>query len=235
MQKLRIEIWSDVACPWCFVGKRRLEGALEQFAHRDAVEIIWRAFELDPSMPRSVDKSIPNVQRLAKKFGTSVAQAQAMLDRMTNMARADGIDFHFDKMQPGNTFDAHRVLHLAATKGQQNALKERFLRGYFCEGAAIGDSETLVRLAAEVGLDEELVRGTLASDAYAGEVRADEREARVKLINGVPFFLFGGLYAVSGAQPIDLMLQALNQAWNKLAAKPVVLQEGATCGPDGCA
>lgn len=234
MKKLRIDIWSDIACPWCYVGKRRLEAALGQFADRDAVEIVWRAFELDPSAPRKIDQSISYAERLGRKYGTSAAQAQAMMDRMTNIARGDGLDFHFERIQPGNTFDAHRVLHLAEEKGQQDALKERYLRGYLCEGEAIGDPETLVRMAAEVGLDAEEVRGTLASETYAREVRADEQEARANGITGVPFFVIGGRYAVSGAQPVELLLRALNQAWNELRAKPVVLEEGATCGPDGC-
>lgn len=234
MKKLRIDIWSDIACPWCYVGKRRLEAALTQFPERDSVEIVWRAFELDPSAPRVADKGVSTAERLAKKFGTSTAQAQARIDQMTNTARADGLDFHFERMQPGNTFDAHRIVHLAAERGKQDVVKERFLRGYLSEGEAIGEPETLVRMAAEVGLDEEEVRATLAGDLYAKEVRADEAEARKNGINGVPFFVLGGRYAVSGAQPADLLLGALGKAWSELQAKPVVFEEGAACGPDGC-
>lgn len=234
MKKLRLDIWSDIACPWCYVGKRRLEAALAQFEHRDSVEIVWRAFELDPSAPRVRDKSVSLVERLAKKYGTSTAQAQGMMDRMTNVAREDGLDFHFEIAQAGNTFDAHRVLHLAHERGKQDAVKERFLRAYMTEGEAIGDIETLVRLAAEAGLDEEEVRATLLSNAYEKEVRSDEREARENGITGVPFFVLGGRYAVSGAQPAELLLRALKQAWSELVAKPVVFEEGAACGPDGC-
>lgn len=234
MKKLRIDIWSDIACPWCYVGKRRLEAALAQFEARDSVEIVWRAFELDPSAPRVRDKSVSLVERLAKKYGTSTAQAQGMMDRMTNVAREDGLDFHFDIAQSGNTFDAHRVLHLAHERGKQDAVKERFFRAYMTEGEAIGDTETLVRLASEAGLDAEEVRATLLSNAYEKEVRADEREARENGITGVPFFVLGGRYAVSGAQPAELLLRALKQAHSELVAKPVAFEEGAACGPDGC-
>jgi predicted DsbA family dithiol-disulfide isomerase len=234
MAKLRIDIWSDIACPWCHVGKRRLEAALERFPHRDAVEVVWRAFELDPSAPRERDRAVSYSERLARKYGSSVAHAEAMIERMTEVARGDGLDFHFERIRPGNTFDAHRVLHLALERGKQDAVKERFFRAYLSEGEPIGDPETLVRLAAEAGLDAEEVRAALASDAFAREVRADEDDARELGIAGVPFFLLGGRYAVSGAQPAELLLRALTQAWDELAARPVVLQEGTACGPEGC-
>lgn len=234
MKKLRIDIWSDIACPWCHVGKRRLEAALTRFPHRDAVEIVWRAFELDPSAPRVIDLSVSYAARLAKKYGASLAQAEGMIARMTEVAAADGLDFHFERIRPGNTFDAHRVLHLALERGRQDAVKERFLRGYLGEGEAIGEPEVLVRLAAEAGLDEEEVRATLATDAYAADVRAEESDAAEIGISGVPFFILAGRYAISGAQSPDLFLGALQRAWGDLQAKPVVLEEGAACGPDGC-
>lgn len=235
MKKLRIDIWSDIACPWCYVGKRRLEAALARFPERESVEIMWHAFELDPSAPRVRDKSVSYAARLGQKYGASTAQAQGMIDRMTNVARADGLDFHFERIQPGNTFDAHRVVHLAAERGQQDAMKERFLRGYLCEGEPIGDPETLVRLASEVGLDAQEVRTTLASDTYAQDVRTDEKEARENGVTGVPFFVFDGRYAISGAQPVEVFVRALEQVWNELQAKPAVFAEGAACGPEGCA
>jgi predicted DsbA family dithiol-disulfide isomerase len=234
MKKLRLDVWSDIACPWCYVGKRRLEAALARFPQRDAVEVVWRAFELDPSAPRERERTVSYAERIAKKYGSSVADAEGMITRMSDVARADGLDFHFEKIRPGNTFDAHRVLHLAADRGRQDAVKERFLRGYMTEGEAIGDPEVLVRLAAEAGLDAEEVRAALADDAYAREVRTDEAEASDLGIRGVPFFVIGGRYAVSGAQPAELLLRALVQAWSELEAKPVPLAEGAACGPDGC-
>lgn len=235
MKKLRIDVWSDIACPWCYVGKRRLEAALARFSHRDAVEIVWRAFELDPSAPRERGPEASYAERLAKKYGFGVAKAEKMLADMTEVARADGLDFRFDRVRAGNTFDAHRVLHLAHELGAQDAVKERFLRAYMTEGEAIGDPETLVRLAAEAGLDADRVRAMLASDACAEAVRADEREARDIGVNGVPFFVLDGRYAVSGAQPADILLRALEQAWSELVKEPALFAEGAACGPDGCA
>ncbi len=234
MKKLRIDIWSDIACPWCYVGKRRLESALLRFPHRAEVELVWRSFELDPSAPREQDTSVPYTERLARKYRTTAAEAQKMIDRMTAVARDDGLDFHFEKARPGNTFDAHRLLHLAATKGLQDALKERYFRAYLCEGEPIGAPEALVRLAAETGLDPELARATLATDAHASDVRADERQAAEIGIHGVPFFVLASRYAVSGAQSADLLLQALTKAWSDLPKGIETLAEGAACGPDGC-
>lgn len=234
MKKLRVDVWSDIACPWCYVGKRRFEAALARFPHRDAVEIHWRAFELDPSAPRERDPSISYAARLAKKYGRSEKEAEGMIARMTETAKSDGLDFRFDRVRSGNTFDAHRVLQLAAEKGVQDAMKERFFRAYMMEGEPIGDPETLVRLAADVGLDAEEVRAALATDAHAAAVRGEEDEARELGIQGVPFFVLGGRYAVSGAQPAELLLGALTQAWNELAEKPEPLGEGAACGPSGC-
>ena len=238
MKTLRIDVWSDIACPWCYVGKRRLEAALETLSrdgNAPAVEVVWRAFELDPSAPRERPTEVGYAERLAKKYGSSVKEAEGMISRMTDVARADGLDFRFDLIRPGNTFDAHRVLHLAADRGVQDAVKERYLRAYMTEGEPIGDPDTLVRLAAEAGLDAEEVRAALASDAYAPEVRADEEEAKELGINGVPFFVVGGKYAISGAQPADLLHRALAQVSKELASLPEPFAEGAACGPDGCA
>jgi predicted DsbA family dithiol-disulfide isomerase len=238
MKALRVDIWSDIACPWCHVGKRRLEAALAEFPRKDAVEIVWRAFELDPSAPRQRDREVSYAERLAKKYGSSPKEAEGMIARMTETAKGDGLDFHFERIRPGNTFDAHRVLHLALVRGGwklQDAVKERFLRAYLSEGEPIGDPETLVRLAAEAGLDAEEVRATLASDVYAKEVREDEDEARELGISGVPFFVLGGVYAVSGAQPSEVLLRALTQAAKDLDPRPGLLAEGAVCTPDGCA
>ncbi|WP_437640606.1 DsbA family oxidoreductase [Sorangium sp. So ce854] len=225
-----------IACPWCYVGKRRLESALARFPQRDAVKVVWRAFELDPSAPRVRSTEASYAERLARKYGSSVARAEEMIRTMTEVAAADGLAFRFDRVRPGNTFDAHRVLHLASERGVQDAVKERFLRGYMTEGEPIGEPEALVRLAADAGLDPDEVAGVLASDAHAREVRADEEEARSLGITGVPFFVLGGRYAVSGAQPADVLLGALTRAWAEAAAAPSAeLGEGAACGPDGCA
>ena len=233
MKKLRVDVWSDIACPWCYVGKRRLEAALARFPHRGAVAVAWRAFELDSSAP-AVRNAAPYAHGLAKKYGTTAAKAQAMIDGMAETARADGLEFRFDRIRPGNTFDAHRLLHLAGERGVQDAVKERFLRGYMTEGEAIGDPAVLARLGVDAGLDAGEVSATLAGDAYAREVRDDEAQAREMGIRGVPFFVMGR-YAVSGAQPAEVLLAALKKAWEETAAGPELFAEGAACGPDGCA
>jgi predicted DsbA family dithiol-disulfide isomerase len=232
MKALSVDVWSDIACPWCYVGKRRLESALEQFPHRAATKVVWRSFELDPSAPRVRDPSVSYVERLSKKYGASAAEAEGMIRRMTEVGAADGLAFHFERVRSGNTFDAHRVLHLAEQRGLQDATKERFLRGYMTEGEPIGEPETLVRLAGEAGLDRDEVRRVLASDAYATDVRAEENDARQIGITGVPFFVLGGRYAVSGAQSADVLLDALNRAWERDAESR--LADGAVCGPNGC-
>lgn len=232
---LRIDIWSDIACPWCYVGKRRLEAALAKFPHREAVEIVWRAFELDPSAPRERDNKTSYAERISKKYGSSVAEAEGMVKRMTDTAAGDGLDFRFDKIRPGNTFDAHRVIHLAGERGKQDAVKERLLLGYMTEGELMADPDTLVRLGAEAGLEADEVQALLASDAHVKDVREDEDAARQLGISGVPFFVLGGKYAISGAQPAEVFLGALQRAWEELESRPVVFAEGAACGPDGCA
>jgi predicted DsbA family dithiol-disulfide isomerase len=231
--KLRIDVWSDIACPWCYVGKRRLETAIARFPHGDAVEVVWRAFELDPTAPRIRDQGVTHAERIAKKYGTPIAEAERMIQRMTDVAAAEGLDFHFERMQSGNTFDAHRVLHFAAKSGRQDVTKERLLRAYMTEGEAIGEPEVLVRLASEAGLAGDEVRAMLASDACAREVRADEEEARALRINGVPFFAIAGRYGVSGAQSADVLLDVLTRAW--ATKSKAAVGEGAVCGPEGCA
>jgi predicted DsbA family dithiol-disulfide isomerase len=231
MNTLPIDVWSDIACPWCYVGKRRLEAAIAAFPDRDSVKVTWRAFELDPAAPRVRDRTVSHAQWLASKYGMSVARAQASMAQLTELAAGDGLEFHFERVQSGNTFDAHRLVHLAGERGLQDRVKERFLRAYMTEGEPIGLPDALVRLAEEAGLDGDEVRRTLASDAYATDVRADEENARKLGINGVPFFLVGGRYAVSGAQSADVLLRAIGQA---SAAAESELPDGAACGPDGC-
>src|SRR3954451_11407416 len=183
---MRIDIWSDVVCPWCYVGKRRLEAALASFPARDTVEVHWHAFELDPGAPATREGSY--VERLAQKYGRSLEQAAEMTASMTATAAAEGLDFRFDRSKPGNTFDAHRLLHLAGERGVQDAVKERLFRATFTEGEPIADTDTLVRLVAEAGLDADEARAVLAEDRYAADVRNDEAQAQRLGISGVPFF-----------------------------------------------
>ena len=235
---VKVEIWSDVVCPWCHIGKRRFEAALERFPHRDAVEVEWRSFELDPGAPSAAagEQVSPTeyAERLARKYGTSVPSAQQMTDHMTQQAAAEGLDFRFDKAVRANTFDAHQVIHLAGERGVQDAVEERLLTACFSEGEAVGDRETLVRLAAEAGLDADEVRAALEDQRYAGAVRADEAEAQALGISGVPFFVVDRKYGVNGAQPADALLQVLERAWSERTPLIPVIAGGEVCGPDGC-
>ena len=232
MKKLDLEIWSDIACPWCYVGKRRLEAALADFPHRDDVRIHWRAFELDPQAPRVRDAKQSYAARLAAKYGSSVEHAEAMIANMTKTAAGDGLDFHFETVRSGNTFDAHRLIHFASERGKGDAAKERLLRAYMTEGEAIGEQEVLVRLGAELGFAAEDVRAMLAGDAYAQEVRQDEADAQALGIRGVPCFVVDRRSGVSGAQPAAALRAMLDAAWAALPDEPIA--EGAACGPAGC-
>ena len=216
-RRMDVEIWSDVVCPWCYIGKRRFEHALAEFDHRGEVNVTWRSFQLDPSAAPTSEGD--PVERLAAKYGMSRATAEAAQARVTANAATVGLDFHLDRARSGNTFDAHRLIHYAKSAGKQDTLKERLMAAYFVEGAAIGEHETLTRLAVEVGLDEAAVREVLDGDAYADDVRHDELEARQLGITGVPFFVLDRAYGVSGAQPSETMLAALQQAWT--AAHPL--------------
>ena len=231
---MKIEIWSDIACPWCYVGKRRFESALAQFEHRDAVEVVWRSFELDPSAARTYDRS--QAELLAEKYRVPVSQAEQMNARMTDAARNEGLEFNFEISRPGNTFDAHRLIHLAASVGRREAVVERFFAGYLGEGAAIGDANALFTLAVEAGLEPDLVRSVLDSDMYGDAVRADEAQARSLGISGVPFFAIDGKYGVSGAQPAEVLLGAMTQAYAESA--PMVMGAGTEadrCTDGSCA
>lgn len=208
---MKVDIWSDIVCPWCYVGQRRFKGALAHFPHRDEVEVTWRAFELDPDAPPERQRDY--VAHLASKYRVSPAEAEAMIERMTRTAAAEGLRFRFDIARPGNTFDAHRLLHLGAARGIQDPVKERLLAATFVEGRAIGERDTLMRLAVEAGLDERDARSALDGGAYAGEVRADEREAAALGITGVPYFLVDRAHAVSGAQPSEVLVEVLRRAW----------------------
>ncbi len=207
---MNVEVWSDIACPWCYIGKRRFDAALSRFSHAGDVTVRWRSFELDPSAPAVREE--PYLDRLAAKYRMSLPEADAMIDRMIEAGAQNGVVLRFDKAKPGNTFDAHRLLHLAAERGVQSDLKERLLRATFTKGAEIADHDVLVALAEESGLDAGEARAALEGDAYADDVRADERRASDLGITSVPFFVMGGL-GVAGAQPPDVLLEVLEEAW----------------------
>jgi predicted DsbA family dithiol-disulfide isomerase len=229
---MKVEIWSDVVCPWCAIGKRRFEKALQRFAHADDVQVRWRSFELDPAAPRERVGDL--AEHLAEKYGIGIEAAHDAHRQMTDTAAQDGLDFHFEHARGGNTLDAHRLIHLGAVRGVQDAVKERLLRAYLTEGERIGDPETLVRLGAEAGLDEHEAREVLASDRYTADVRADERQAQAYGITGVPFYVIDGRYGVSGAQPADALLQVLEQAWTETHPDQA-LAPGGACADGSCA
>lgn len=231
--KLSVEVWSDIACPWCWVGKRKLEAAVAQFG--DDVDVVWRSFELDPAAPKSLPDDVDLTSRLADKYGKSREGAEQMVDRMTAVGQDNGIEFRFDQARPGNTFDAHRLLHWAGREGKQNALKERLFEAYMQQGKLVSDHEVLVELAADVGLDPERAQLVLSSNDYASDVRRDEATAGTMGIHGVPFFVFGGRFALSGAQPVELLVQGLQKAKEDAAAVEIVGEESESCGPEGCA
>ena len=230
---MQIEIFSDVVCPWCYIGKRRFEEALSAFAHQDQVTVTYRSFQLDPSSPTTSELTLE--QMLAAKYGRSIQQARAMNDRVSDLAATVGLDFRLQDAHPANTFRAHRLLHFAASQGLGNELTERLMRGYFSEGVRIGDRDELLRLAVEIGLDRSAAADVLDSDAFETEVRADIELARAFGATGVPFFVFDRKYAVSGAQETALFTEVLDQAWADAQPIAVVGGSGVVCEDDVCA
>ncbi|MFF0705837.1 DsbA family oxidoreductase [Streptomyces tendae] len=233
---MRVEIWSDIACPWCYVGKARFEKALAAFPHRDGVEVVHRSFELDPG--RAKDDVQPVLTMLTAKYGMSQAQAQAGEDNLGAQAAAEGLDYRTRDRDHGSTFDMHRLLHLAKERGRHESLLDAFYRGNFAdERSVFNDDARLVELAVGAGLDAEEVRAVLADpDAYADAVRADEQEAAQLGATGVPFFVLDRAYGVSGAQPAEVFTRALTQAWGERTPLKLVEDGDAqVCGPDGCA
>lgn len=234
---MRVEIWTDIACPWCYVGKARFDKALAAFPHRDQVEVVHRSFELDPG--RAKGDVQPVITMLTRKYGMSEAQAEAGEDNLGAQAAAEGLAYRTRGRDHGNTFDMHRLLHFAKEQGRQDELIQILYRANFAEERSLfteGD-ERLVALAAEAGLEADAARAVLADqDAYADEVRADEREAAQLGANGVPFFVLDRKYGVSGAQPAEVFAQALTEAWGE--RQPLRLidpGDAEACGPDGCA
>ena len=234
---MRVEIWSDIACPWCYVGKARFENALEAFPHRDQVQVVHRSFELDPG--RAKGDVQPVISMLTKKYGMSEAQAQAGEENLGAQATAEGLEYRTRGRDHGNTFDMHRLLHFAKEQGRQDELIQALYKANFAEERSLfseGD-ERLVELAVAAGLEAEGARKVLADPAaYADEVRADEREAAQLGANGVPFFVLDRKFGVSGAQPAEVFTQALTQAWGERSPLKLIDEGGAeACGPDGCA
>jgi predicted DsbA family dithiol-disulfide isomerase len=227
---VRIDIWSDIVCPYCSLGKARFETALAAFPHRDEVEVAWHSFELDRHAEPVSNETLPEM--IASKYGISHEQAEAQHVGLEHAAAEEGLTFAWREARPGNTHDAHRLTHLAADRGLQAEAVDRLMRAYFSEGAAIGDRDTLVRLGGEIGLPEDEVRGMLDSDDYGNHVRSDQATAKMIGIEGVPFFVLDRKFGVSGAQPFEVFSQALAQAWERRDEEPE-LRESAGCG-GGC-
>jgi predicted DsbA family dithiol-disulfide isomerase len=237
---MKVEIWSDVVCPWCYVGKRRLERALAAVPWRAEVELRWRSFQLDPSAPRSgPDDPAGTAPRLAAKYGTDLAGAHRMNARMEGEAAREGVEMRLDRARGTATLDAHRLAHEARAHGVEDAVTEALMRAYFTEGRRIDDPEVLADVTTGAGLPAERAAAVLGSDAHAAAVRAEHAEAVALGATGVPFVVLDRRYGVAGAQPVEVFLQALERA--RADAVPVSVLAGAAddaadaCGPDGCA
>jgi predicted DsbA family dithiol-disulfide isomerase len=216
-----VEVWSDIVCPWCYLGKRRLESALARFPQAGEVRVVWRSFELDPAAPPR--RSLSAAEHLASKYGMSRDQVEASWARLTSLGEVEGIEYRLDRTQGGSSFDAHRLVHAGAEHDLADAMVERLFRSYFTEGAPIGDAETLARVGVDAGLPADEVALVLAGDRFSAGVRDDEQQARLLGITGVPFFAIDGRFGVSGAQDSELLLHALTTAW---AEREPVAQHG---------
>ena len=211
---MRIEIWSDVVCPWCYIGKRRFEEALEAFPGRDEVEVVYRSFELDPRAPEQGTESV--VEALGRKYGGGSVAGRRMVDQVAQVAAETGLEFDFAEATHSRTLEAHRLLNLALAEGGpelQGRLKEALLAAYFTQARSMGDHRVLGQMAVSVGLDADRVAEVLSSsEEYAGDVQRDLREARELGVSGVPFYVFDRRFAVSGAQPVEVFVEALERA-----------------------
>ncbi|MFJ7331437.1 DsbA family oxidoreductase [Streptomyces cyaneofuscatus] len=231
---MRVEIWSDIACPWCYIGKARFEKGLAEFAHRDQVEVVHRSFELDPGRAKGETEQV--IDMLATKYGRTREEAASMEANVAANAQAEGLGYRTEGRDHGNTFDIHRLLHLAKARGRQDELLTLAYRANFAEERSVFDDDVLLALAVEAGLDADEARGVLADpEAYADEVRADEREASELGADAVPFFVLDRRYGISGGQPSEVFVQALEQAWKDRPATALTTVGGdaAACGPDG--
>lgn len=229
---MKVDIWSDIACPWCFIGKRRFEAGLRDFAHAEDVEITWHSYQLDPSLPERFDGT--EVEYLSDRKGMPREQVEQMIEHVRGQAAAEGLHYDFDNLVVANSMRGHHLLHLAARHGVADAVKEALLSAHFEHGIDIGDPASLVDIGVQHGLDATEIRAALEDPQVRSEVEQDFAQARAYGIQGVPFFVIDAKFGVSGAQPAQTFTGALEQAWQ--AQHPLVMQhaEGAVCGPDGC-
>lgn len=210
---MQIEVWSDVICPWCYIGKRKLEMALARFPHWESVQVVWRSFELDPNTPRNPIGTLNEM--LAEKYQVSLQEAESMNERVSQAAKEVGLTYHLESARPGNTFNAHRLLHYAASRQLDDVASERLMRGYFSESLPVGDIDALAKLAPEFGISEQEARAVLESDDYAEAVRADQARAADFGITGVPCFVIDERIVIAGAQPVEVFADTLRQAWQE--------------------
>jgi predicted DsbA family dithiol-disulfide isomerase len=204
---MRIEIWSDVICPWCYIGKRRFEAALAAFPHKEEVTVVWRSFELDTKSPSRYSETL--IEMLARNYHVSLHEAENMNARVSSLATEVGLDYRLNEARPGNTFDAHRLLHLAASRQMGDRAMERLMHAYFSEALPVGDRAALANLAPEFGISSNEALAMFESDAFVEAVRADETRASALGISGVPFFVIDGKIGISGAQPVEVFAKAL--------------------------
>ncbi|MBT2514179.1 DsbA family oxidoreductase [Arthrobacter sp. ISL-30] len=235
---MKIEIWSDVACPWCYIGKRRFEAALAEFPHADSVKVQWRSYQLDPSLPEHYDGT--ELEYLSSRKGLAPEQVRQMFSHVAQQAKGEGLNYKFDDVVVANSFTAHRLIHLAAAHSKQDLAKERLLSDHFEHGKDIGSKDYLTALGIELGIDAREVAELFTTDKYSNNVRHDFAEARTLGITGVPFFVIDRKYGLSGAQPTALFTKALEQAWQEahpliaVGSSAVGSSSGEACGPDGC-
>ena len=234
--KLKIQIWSDIMCPFCYIGKRRLENAISQFGHQDAIEIEWKSFQLDPNYIASDDDDL--VERLAEKYQKDKDWAIEMLESMTQNAANSGLEFHFEKAITTNSLNAHRLLHLAKKHQLGTALKELLFKAYLTDGEDVNNLETLKKLGIQTGLDANKIDQVLQSNAYTKEVKEDMLMAQKTGVQGVPFFVFDNKYAISGAQHVETFVKTLEKVWEEgqFESKITILNPTSenSCGIDGC-
>lgn len=230
---MKVDIWSDVRCPFCYIGKRKFEKALEKFPHKNEIEVNWHSFELDPTL--KTNPEVNAVEHIAEIKGISKEQAEGMHEHVINVAKEVELDFNFDKSVVANSFNAHRLIQLAKTKSLANEAEEALFKAHFTEGKNIDDEETLIRTGESIGLDKNEVKEIFSSDAFSEEVKQDEMQAQSFGIRGVPFFILNNKYAVSGAQSPDVFSQALSQAWTEFEKEkqPLIITEGESCSADG--
>lgn len=226
---MKVEVWSDYACPFCYIGKKRLEKAIEANGMKN-VEVEFKSFELDPNAPAEPTKGLYEI--LASKYGTTVEEARNMSQGIVESAKADGLMYEMDRVVPANTFEAHRLTQLAKKHGKMDEISEALFQSYFMKGENLNDPSILTRVAQEVGLDSEEVQSFLASDTSTTEVREEEDMARELGVTGVPFFVFDRKYAISGAQPVEAFSQVMDRI--QAEQKIEVVADGDACGVDGC-